>query len=356
VLFHTKTRFRIFWPLAPGPWHLAPGTGYIPSFPPEGLMRQIVALLLATALKDASAQCSAATQKLVTDQKYDQARAEAEALVKKNPSDDAALHCVGWVLMGADKSKDAIEWFERAVKANDKVSAHHLMLANALGDQAEHTNKLKLPFLARRIKSEFDKAAQLDPTSIDARHGLIQFYSQAPGVMGGSMDKAKEQAVEIGELNAMRGHLEMAALLERDKNLPGAERELQAGLTASPDSNVAYNRLAGFYVRQKKHADAVATYERLLKAKPDAIYARLNIAWNLVQSGKDIDRAEREAKAWFADQPKDASIPTLSSAHFILGRVYEAQSKKDAARAEYQAAVTINPKNEEAKKAFAALK
>ena len=61
-------------------------------------MRRIVALLLATALKGANAQCSAAIQKLVTDQKYDQARAEAEALVKKNPSDDAALHCVGWVL------------------------------------------------------------------------------------------------------------------------------------------------------------------------------------------------------------------------------------------------------------------
>ena len=168
------------------------------------------------------------------------------------------------------------------------------------------------------------------------------------------MDKAKEQAVEIGKLNAMRGHLEMAELLERDKDLTGAERELHAGVTAAPDSTAAYNRLAVFYARQKKFADAVATYERLLKAQPEAINARLNIAWNLVRSGKDIDRAEREAKAWFADQPKDASVPALSSAHFILGKVYEAQAKKDAAHAEFQAAVTINPKNEEAKKALAA--
>jgi tetratricopeptide (TPR) repeat protein len=322
-------------------------------------MRRTLALyaaLVAAAVNAAHGQCSAATQKLVTDQKYDDARAEAEALVKKNASDDAALHCVGWVLMNADKSKDAIEWFERAVKANDKVSAHHLWLANALGDQADHTSKIKLPFLARRVKSEFDKAAQLDPTSIDARHGLIQFYSQAPGIMGGSMDKAKEQALEIGKLNAMRGHLEMAALLERDKDLTGAERELNAAVTATPDSNLAYNRLASFYGRQKKHDDAVATYERLLKVKPDAINARLNIAWNLIQSGKDIDRAEREAKAWFADPPKDAPVPTVSSAHFILGKVYEAQSKKDAARAEFQAAATINPKNEEAKKALTNLK
>jgi tetratricopeptide (TPR) repeat protein len=317
----------------------------------------VPALLVAVAVPTAVAQCSPALQKLVNDQKYDEARADAEALVKKNASDDAALHCVGWVLMSQDKSKEAIEWFEKAVKANDKSSAHHLWLANALGDQADHTSKIKLPFLARRVKGEFDRAAQLDPTSIDARHGLIQFYSQAPSVMGGSMDKAKEQAREIEKLNAMRGHLEMATLLERDKDIAGAEKEFNAAVTASlPDSVTAYSRLALFFSRQKRFGDAVATYERLLKAKPDLINARLNLAWMLVQSGKEVDRAEHEAKAWFADMPKDASIPTKSSAHYIMGRIYEAQGKNDLARPEYQQSVSLNAKNEDAKKALANLK
>lgn len=317
----------------------------------------VPALLAAVAARTALAQCSPAVQKLVTDQKYEDARADAEALVKKNASDDSALHCVGWVLMNQDKSKDAIEWFEKALKINDKSSAHHLWLANALGDQADHTSKIKLPFLARRIKGEFDKAAQLDPTSIDARHGLIQFYSQAPGVMGGSMDKAKEQAREIEKLNAMRGHLEMATLLERDKDVAGAEKEFNAAVTSSlPDTTFAYGRLASFLARQKRFPEAVVVYERLLKAKPDAINARLNMAWMLAQDGKDLGRAEHEAKAWFADQPKDASVPTRSSAHYIMGRIYEAQGKKEPARAEYQQSVSLNAKNEDAKKALANLK
>jgi tetratricopeptide (TPR) repeat protein len=317
----------------------------------------VPALFLAVAARTAGAQCAPAVQKLVTDQKYDEARAEAEALVKKTASDDAALHCVGWILMSQDNSKDAIEWFEKAVKANDKSSAHHLWLANALGNQAEHTSKIKLPFLARRIKGEFDKAAQLDPSSIDARHGLIEFYSKAPGVMGGSMDKAREQAREIEKLNAMRGHLEMAMLLERDKDIAGAEKELNAAVTSSlPDSTFAYGRLASFLGRQKRFPEAVVVYERLLKIKPDAINARLNMAWMLVQSGKEFDRAEHEAKAWFTDQPKDASIPTRSSAHYIMGRIYEAQGKKEPARGEYQQSVTLNSRNEDAKKALANLK
>ena len=52
----------------------------------------VPALFIAAAARSAVAQCPPAIQKLVADQKYDEARTEAEALVKKNSSDDAALH------------------------------------------------------------------------------------------------------------------------------------------------------------------------------------------------------------------------------------------------------------------------
>ena len=311
--------------------------------------------LLAIAAARLDAQCNASSQKLIDDKKYDEARGELDAALKKNPSDDAALHCMGMVYVAMDKAPDAIEWFEKAVKANDKSSAHHLWLGNALGEQASHTNKLKLPFLARRIKSEFDKAVELDPKSWEARHGLIQFYSQAPGVMGGSMDKAKEQAREIGTFDAIRGHLEMAALLERDKDVAGAEREFNAVVVAAPDSALGYNSLGNFYRRQKRYADAVSTYEKLLHAKPDAPNAHLLIGWSL-KLGGDNDRAEREIKQWLSAPPKDAPPQNLSAAHQWLGDIYGAQSKKDAARAEYQLALQINPKNAEAKKALDGLK
>jgi tetratricopeptide (TPR) repeat protein len=303
------------------------------------------------------AQCSSTIQQLVTDQKFDEARAGAQALIAKNASDDAALHCMGRIYAAMDKSGDAAGWFEKAIKANDKVSVHHLWLGNALGDQAQHANKLKLPFLARRVKSEFEKAVELDPTSIDGRHGLIQFYSQAPGVMGGSLDKAKEQAREIEKLNPMRGHWEMAQLLEsKDKDLAGAEREYTAAMNAAPDSTFGYNNLGAFYRRQKKYAEGIVVYERLLKARPDAIATHLNLGYNIALVGENLDRAEREIQQWLAAAPKDAPVVNRGFAHYVLGIIYERQSKKDAARAEYQSALAFNPKHTEAKKALDALK
>jgi len=312
---------------------------------------------LAVIALHANAQCNPAIQTLVNEQKYDEARAEAQALIAKNASDDVALHCMGRVYAAMDKAGDAAGWFEKAIKANDKVSAHHLWLGNALGDQAQHANKLKLPFLARRVKSEFEKAVELDPTSIDGRHGMIQFYAQAPGVMGGSLDKAKEQAREIEKLNAMRGHVEMAVLLEnKDKDLVGAEREYTAAMTAGPDSTLGYNNLAAFYRRQKKYAEAIAVYERLLKARPDAINAHLNIGYNLALSGQNLERGEREVQEWLANPPKDAPAVNTALAHYYLGMIYERQAKKDAARAEYQSALALNPKLSDAKKALDSLK
>ena len=318
-------------------------------------MRPLALLVFAAVAARLDAQCAASTQRLISDQKYDEARAEVDALLKKNPSDDAALHCMGRIYVAMDKPSDAIGWFEKAVKANDKSSAHHLWLGNALGEQASHTNKLKLPFLARRVKGEFDKAVDLDPTSLDARHGLIQFYSQAPGVMGGSMDKAKEQAREIGKLDAIRGHTEMAALLERDKDFTGAERELSAVVTAAPDSALGYNALGNLYRRQKRYADAVVVYEKLLHAKPDAVNAHLLIGLNLKLAGEN-ERAEHEIKQWLSAPPKDAPPQNLSAAHQFLGDIYGAQSRKDAARAEYQLALQINPKNADAKKGLESVK
>jgi tetratricopeptide (TPR) repeat protein len=325
----------------------------------EQTMRSCIALAAALALpvtSRASAQCAPSVQRLISDQKFDEARAEVQARLKIDDSDDAALHCMGMIYVSSNRASDAVEWFERAVKANDKSSAHHLWLGNALGEQASHTSKFKLPFLARRVKGEFDKAVQLDPASVDARHGLIQFYSQAPAVMGGSMDKAKEQAREILKLNPMRGHLETGALLEREKDIAGAEHEYSAALTSAPDSNVAYNALGGFYRGQKRYADAVRVYDRLLEVKPDARNAHLFIAWNLRLSGENVDRAEREIKFWLSQPPPNAPKQNLSFGHALLGDIYARQSKNDDARMEYQAALQLNPNNSDAKKGIEALK
>jgi len=322
-------------------------------------MRRILAtlvLLLLLSPRTVTAQCVGPAQEAFREGRWDDARAAAQAQLKDGPDHAGTFYCIGRIAYANGKSGEAVDWFEKAIKVEGNSAIYHLWLGNALGDEAQRANKLRQPFLARRVKSEFERAVALDPSSIDARKGLIGFYSIAPGIMGGSMERAKAEAMEIQKLNAMRGHIEMGQLLEKDKDTVSAEREFTAAIDAAPDSTFGYSSLAQFYRRHKRYADAIAVYERLLSAKPDWVQARLNIGYNLVLWGEDIDRAEREVKQWLDQPPKNAPVPNVSFAHYVLGMAYERQAKKDSARAEYQTALAINPRNGDAKKALDALK
>jgi tetratricopeptide (TPR) repeat protein len=305
---------------------------------------------------DLHAQCSPAVQKLIVDQKYGDARAEAQALLKKNAADDAALHCMGRIYAAEGKSSDAVDWLEKAVKINDKDALHHLQLGNAIATEAQKASKLRQPFLARRIKTEFELAVACDPKLVDAHEGLMEFYLQAPGIMGGSLEKAKEQAQIIATLSAYHGHIAKASIARHDKDVAGEQQALEAALAAAPDSANAWYQLDLFYQNQQKWPDAFALLERAFKERPSSeqvghfYYGRAAAV-----SGQNLERGEREMKDWLTNTPSNTSPISLSAGHWRLGMIYEKQGKNDLARAEYQQAVTLNPKSD-AKKSLDALK
>ena len=68
--------------------------------------------------------------------------------------------------------------------------------------------------------------------------------------------------------------------------------------------------------------------------------------------GKTIFEAPFDA----ALAPKDAPMGNYYAAHYWLGMIYQGQGKKDLARGEYQSALAVNPKGDDAKKALDALK
>ncbi len=316
----------------------------------------LAAALVAATVGDLRAQCSAPIRKLIGERKYDDARAATQALINKNSADDAALHCMGRISAAEGKSSDAVDWLEKAVKVNDKNALHHVQLGNALGTEAEKASKLRQPFLARRIKTEFELAVACDPKLADAHEGLMEFYLQAPGFMGGSLEKAKEQAQIIATINAYEGHVAAASIARHEKDVAGEQRALEGALEAAPDTANAWYQLDLFYQNQQKWPEAFALLDRALKERPPTelvgyfYYGRASAL-----SGQNLERGEREMKEWLAAAGPAAPTVSQSAAHLRLGTIYEKQGKKDSARAEYQLAVNLNPKSD-AKKMLEALK
>jgi len=67
-----------------------------------------------------SAQCVPAVQRLITDRKHDEARAAFGVQLKRAPGDDAAMDCMGRLMLEEGESGDAVEWLEKAVKIDGK--------------------------------------------------------------------------------------------------------------------------------------------------------------------------------------------------------------------------------------------
>jgi tetratricopeptide (TPR) repeat protein len=318
--------------------------------------RFLASALVLAAASQAGAQCQPAVRRLITDRKLDDAKAQMVAQVARTPNDDAAYECLGEVLSTMDRKRDAAEQFEKAIKINDKVATHHLWLGSALADLADSTGKIKLPFLARRIKSEFERTVALDPASIDGRSALVDFYTQAPGVMGGSKEKAQEQIREIVKLNPLRGHFKQAQLYLREKKVAEAEKEYLAAEQAAPDTSTVGYALGSFYQGQQRWSDAFAVYDRMEKRFPKEWQVRFQMGRTAALSGERLERGERELRALIAAPPADMPKNTLAGAHHRLGMILERQGKKEQARAEYQEALSINPANQDAKKSLAAIR
>ena len=274
------------------------------------------------------------------------------AAAKADPRDGAAAFYLGRIELAEGDGESAARWLERATRIEPRNSGYHYWLGAAYGRQAVRAGKLKQARLAGRIRGAFERAVALDPDNLDARSGLLQYYVVAPGFMGGSVGRAREQAREIGRRSALRGRLANGAIAEREKQLGVAEREYAAAVAAAPDSAIGYTVLGDLYRRTARHAEAFATFERMRRALPHEASALYLIGRTSAVSGERLDTGAAALRAYIAARRRDTD-PPLASAHFRLATILEKQGDRAAARREYEATLALDPEQKEARAGLA---
>ncbi|HXI13667.1 MAG TPA: tetratricopeptide repeat protein [Thermoanaerobaculia bacterium] len=282
---------------------------------------------------------------------------EAEKLARngiaRNPKSAQALFAMGRVSM-SKKSDEAVEWFEKAVAADQRNSLYHFWLGQAYGRQAQRASKFRQPFLAKKVQAEFEKARDLDPSSIDPRVGLVEFYLLAPGFMGGGEDKALAEVSEIRKRDALMGHLMMGRVYRKQKRLDLVEKEYLSARKAYPNREEPYLWLGSHYEGSKQFQKAFDVYEGQLRDQPDNMSALYQIGKVASVSGQNLDRGLEAMTKYLRHTPKEGS-PPLANAHYRLGGIYEKKGNRDEARKAYREALRLNPELKDAREALAKL-
>lgn len=268
---------------------------------------------------------------------------EAKRLLAPMKNDADALLVLGKIAIAQNDSEKAADYFEQSVKLKPNSAPAHFWLGQAYGNQAQNANMFKQASLASKTKSEFERAVELDPNYLDARLGLIDYYMIAPGIMGGSEEKALQQAAEIKKRDVYYGHRAYARVYSRQKKNDLVRAEWVAAIKDQPQAAKPHVSLALYYASvDKNFAGAWNEIENALKLEPNWMPMQFRVGQIAAMSGQQYARGEEALKKYLTYKVKE-NEPDLGSAHYYLGMIYEKQGKKAEAKQSYANAVKMNP-------------
>lgn len=237
------------------------------------------------------------------------------------PSKDAEVYdLIGRNLYMEGEFKKAGEAFEKAVAGDPSNSMSALWLARAYGRRAESSSPFTAPGYASKARQYFEKAVQLNPRNVEALNDLFEYYMEAPGFLGGGIEKAQALVPRIAQVSEGESQFSLAKLAEKRKQFSSAEEHLRRAIAATPQQVGRFIDLARFLTKQGRYQEADESFARAEKVAPNSpqlMYAKADL---YIQSGRNPQAARNLLKRYLsmALSPED---PPRSDALRLLKQV-----------------------------------
>jgi len=256
------------------------------------------------------------------------------------------------------KRKEALERFTRAAEREPKSADYQFWMASASFDRVDDVGMLSKMSLASDGRAAFEKAIALDPGHVAARVGLSQFYLNAPGIAGGSVEKARAMGDALLALPEKRGEFQgrmvLAGIAAHEENWAEMSRQCTAAETASGEGADAVGALrtqAWFLLTRKKDAAAAEpVVARYVKAAPaddmTALYLDGEVKRQLGRCGDALPRFDQVL----------AKFEGARGSRWGAAVCREQLGQKEAARRDYEEYARRFPEDARTKEAKAAIK
>lgn len=205
---------------------------------------------------------------------------------------DAETYCLigkNYLMLG--EYKQATDNFQKAAALDPKNSDYALWLGRAWGRRAETASPFTAPIAASKARQYFELAVKLDPHNKEATGDLFDYYLNAPGFLGGGLDKAAALAREIGKNDAAEGHFAAAQLADRRKEYETAEEQLRRAVELAPRQVGRILDLARYLAKQGHIQESEATFAQAEKLEPNSPKVLYTRAKTYVETKRNLDQA-----------------------------------------------------------------
>lgn len=276
--------------------------------------------------------------------KADEAIARLSASLAADPADAEAHNLLCRVYYQEERWDDAIHECETAVKLVPMDSGYHLWLGRAYGEKADSIHSIKAYGLAKKVREEFERAVQLDGESVDALSDLGDFYTAAPGIVGGGKKKAQGLVQTLEEHGPTQAHQLKGRLAEKDKNYALAETEFKAAVESSNHAADAWMSLASYYARRRQwdqmlvalHAGIDADAKAAKPGGPALVEAASLLSHNNQEPQLAIQLLKQ-----YLDSPNQSADSPAFQVHTQLSRLLEQQGDHEGAQQQIEAATAL---------------
>lgn len=214
-----------------------------------------------------------------------------------------------WNLLGRNQFmmgeyKKATECFEKATGLDPRNSSHWHWLGRTYGRRAELAPFITAPGYASKARQSFERAVELDARNVEALDDLFEYYLQAPGFLGGGLDKAQALVEKIAAVDPAERHWALARIAEEKKDFNTAEAQLRRSLELAPKQVGRVVDLAKFLAKRGKTQESEAVFESARKLGPNNptyLWERANL---LIEQKRNLTEARKLLEQYMSTSVK----------------------------------------------------
>jgi tetratricopeptide (TPR) repeat protein len=237
-----------------------------------------------------------------------------------NAQDGPTQELIGKSYFMIAEYKKSTDAFERATAINPNNSIYFHWLGKAQGRRAETASPFTAPSYASKARQAFEKAVELDGRNLEAINDLFSYYLEAPGFLGGGLNKAADLAKRIEAIDPIEYHYAMAQIADKRRDYRSAESHFRMAFDLAPRQVGRIIDLAKYLSTHGKEQESDALFAQAEKLAPNEPRVLFEQAHHYIRTKRNLPQAKTLLERYLKC-PLSADDPPRSEAEKLLKQV-----------------------------------